>query len=201
MNGLAPNQLNGIRLETNRIVRSYNLGKFDALKALDESEGNCFSKAMIACGLIVLKHSVQPSLVYKKSVHGSPDQSLEKAKDPVTKRNIAHVVIAVPSPNPEVDHRVPSLHFGAEVYGTANSTLNIDRGEVWSTYNNPENYVEVARDGSIVTTPLADEKGMFAGNWQDVSPDYLAALDREPLDIDILLNRLATKDYNHGEAA
>ncbi|MBI3338182.1 hypothetical protein HY003_02695 [Candidatus Saccharibacteria bacterium] len=187
--GLSIEQLDGIRQDTNKLVPAYYLTQFDALEALDNGVGNCFSKAMVACGIIVLKYAVEPSIVYKKSIHGSKDTAIDKPTDSKTGKKIAHVVVAVPGSNPTTDKSIPGLNFGVAVSQGVKFTQT-DAGEILQDYNEPGEFVRVNETGTVIATEIATERGMFGDRWRDIAPDYLQALDRPDLDIDLLIGKL-----------
>lgn len=198
--GLSPEQLDGIRINTNKLVPAYYLTQFDALEALDNGVGNCFSKAMVACGIIVLRHNIEPSIVFKKSIHGSEDSTIDKPTDSKTGKKIAHVVVAVPGSNPDTDTSIPSLNFGVAV-SRGVKFAQTDVGEILQDYNEPGEFVRVDETGTVIATEKALELGMFGDKWRDIAPDYLSTLDRPDLDIDLLISKLKESCENAQIAA
>lgn len=181
MRGLTFGQLDNIRLACTEIIPNYSVKDVDPIKAVDTRTGNCFGKAMVACGLIEIRHELIPSVGYSTRLQGT-DKPNNKILTPRVNKNMAHIFVLVPeSGGGEKDilgldfNRTRGENQGMiEPYNTGGLELAV----VDSTFNR------------IVPTPTAIELGLAVTDWRTGAQDYLHRLGREPLDIDAFTQRL-----------
>ncbi len=210
MNRLTPGDMQRIKGDLKRMVPGYYLPQTDVFEALETEVGNCFAKAMIASGIVVLRHNIVPSVAYSERIHGTlldgrasmieRPINRRKPRDPRSKKMMAHIAMVAPgfTGTGEIDS-VTGIHFGTRVFQGEKFSKE-DEIKIIDDYNRDTgDYLTVDPSGEIAPTDLARAEGMTAGNWKEEGQKYLSKIDRPALDFEALLQRLADlgiRDYD-----
>lgn len=179
----------------------YNIKKMDTLAALAEEDparrvGNCFVKAVIGCGLIVVRHAIEPSVAFSERLHATPKPSMLSASRAKNFAHIATVIAEADGAGADPSGEVLSLCFG--IAGKSGEKVSDDdRGDILD-YNEVDPLIEVNPiDGALSATehtidtpegPVNSE--LYVGTWREGINRYLDALDYETLDPDAVLERI-----------
>lgn len=187
MNQMSFEQLDQVRQDTNTLVPGYFINELNPKSSLENGIGNCFSKAMIAAGIIVVKHGIEPSTFYSHRIHGSERPNTQKPIDRITKKNMAHISLLVPSLGAGGRKNVLGVSFGMNV--VTEDYRQIDEGQI-TTY---DDYAMVDYDAEIGVDSISPKKEaaeheMSVLNWREGSDRYLDELDRERIDLDNLVS-------------
>ena len=202
MKRLTVGNLQLVKSDMERIAPSYVLTELNPFNVIDVYYGNCFSKLMVACGIIALRHNVEPSVVYNADVHGKDRNSgpavlLKKPADPETGKTMAHITAVMPGLNQKGEDKIIGIHFGAETKAALRPTdrthAYIDKVMFWDDFNRSSNDVYERTDGEIAVTDEGRDQGLIAGNWQRLGNAYLAALDKPTVDFSHLLEYMVEK--------
>jgi hypothetical protein len=178
-------QLNAVRQEVADYMPKYNIKRVDPFDALEDRVGNCFAKAAIGSGLLVVRHGVEPAVAYSSRLHGTPRSEGMLATQG---KNMAHIATLVPVISDREGY-IPGLCFGVEGK-TGKKVVEEDLGDIID-YNESVILAEPGEDGVIAATPDAQEQGLYVGDWREGVNRYLEALDRKPIDTDELVERVA----------
>jgi len=185
-----------------RTAPGYVLTELNPIYAIDVHYGNCFAKAMLASGIIVMRHGVEPSVFYKASAHGQTRERkgnvlIEKPVDPATGKTMAHITVLAPGVNEAGEDKIVGIHFGAKtkraISPADRTQALVDEVLIWEDFNRLSEDAIVKPSGEIAATPESRRHGMVAGNWRHLGQAYLTALDRQPFDFDLLLERIADR--------
>lgn len=199
MNRLSRADVEHIQLDCNRIATGYYLPQCDPLEALATGVGNCFTKAMLASGIVVLRHGFEPSAAYSERLHGT-DKPSTKPMDFRSKKNMAHVAMVASGEDASQDHPVIALHFGKDIIKGSDQFKYADSGEIMD-YNKAEDLLYDDGAGLILPTDLGKTYGLASGNWREMGQTYLDGIDRPPLNFDLMLEGLASRGFGGQSAA
>lgn len=181
MNALSFEQFESVQAECNRLVPNYFVKDFDPIQALETGIGNCFAKAVVACGVIEVRYGFEPSMVYSERLHGS-DLKSDKPIDPKTHKRMAHIVVVARESGAPDEFHIPGLDYGMVELERREKMIE-DPGNMLD-YNEAEDFVYADLNGEVVPTRNGREHGITAGFWRQKSSEYLAVLDREPVDFE-----------------
>lgn len=183
--GLTFEQLDAARQDIADYMPAYNIKRVDPFEALENRVGNCFAKAAIASGLLVIKHNIEPVVAYSARLHGTDRTGSMLA---TKAKNMAHITVLAPElSSPE--GRVLSLCFGVEGK-TGKKVVQEDLGDILD-YNEADVLAVMDDEGGLAATNLAQELGLYIGNWREGVNRYLEAIDRQPIDTETLTDKVA----------
>ncbi len=179
MSGLSLEQLERVRDEANGIVTKYNVLKDDPLHALETGEGNCFAKAILAAGIISVRHSLGddvPAGVFSARLHATEKPS---SFGMPPKANRGHYTLLVPDSERlarDDEWGIFSLDFGIDG--------REDSGDIMD-YNEVGDCVYYAGlSNKIKATPLfAEQNHMFVTGWKESANTYLKLIADGPRDM------------------
>lgn len=184
MNRMSFEQLDQVRQDTNALVPGYFINELNPHSSLENGVGNCFAKAMVAAGIIVTRHNIEPSTFYSKRLHGTDRPSPNKPVDRITKKNMAHIALLVPAAGASETPGVLGVSFGRGI--VKEDYRQKDTGQIM-TY---DDYARVGGDGIIVPTEDATDTGMTVRSWREGADEYLDVLDRGRVDLDSLVDQV-----------
>lgn len=182
--GITFGDLDAVRQEIADYMPAYNIKRVDPLDALENRVGNCFAKASIACGLLVVRHGIEPTIAYSDRLHGTDRPSTILATNA---KNMAHITVLAPEVASS-GRRVLSLCFGVEGK-SGKKVIREDLGDIMD-YNEAEILAEVQPQGGVSATGLASELGLYFGAWRTGINRYLHAIERQPVDAERLIEKV-----------
>ncbi len=193
MNYVSGPELEAAGKQVEELVPRYYIQQLDPSEALSTGVGNCFAKAMIACGVLVVNHQIEPSVAYSLRLHGT-EKPAAKPLDFKTKKNMAHIAVVVANSRGANPFDVLALDYGVEVTGVDADNMGYsskDRAKV-EAYNKHETFIEITDGhGNLGATVVSQELGLGVLDWRDGAELYLARLEREMFSIDDLLAQIA----------
>lgn len=195
MNRVSGAELQAVSRDLERLVPGYNIQKLDPVEALDERVGNCFAKAMLVCGILVVRHGVEPSVAYSSRLHGTERVS-SKPVDSKSKRNMAHIGVVAANKRAENEYDVLSIAYGISIgaHDPDNSRFKRDDRAAIQPYNYYGLLVEVVdEDDTLVATEDGVNLGLTVVDWRQGAADYLGAIGREMFSIEELLDQVEDK--------
>lgn len=199
MGFLTYQELERVRCDVNELAPAYYIQQLNPLETLESGVGNCFSKAMLACGIIALRHSFDPAVAFSDRLHGS-DRPSNKPLHFGTKRNMAHIVCLVGDKGTETGFDVWGLDYGIDVKVPkdennviSGSFVKEEEGEITS-YNEVEDYaVADPSTGEIMVTDIAEGYGLVVYPWKEGGNRYLRKLREKHIKYQKLLEGIEAK--------
>jgi hypothetical protein len=199
MGFLSFEQLERVRCDVNNLAPGYYIQQLDPLETLESGVGNCFSKAMLACGIIALRHSFDPAVAFSDRLHGT-DKPSNKPLHFGTKRNMAHIVCLVADSETRTGSDVWGLDYGIDVKVPKDDAVDINRSYqkseegILSSYNEVEDYAVANPDtGVMMVTDMAEELGLVVYPWKQGGDRYLKKLKMKQIKYQKLLESLEAK--------
>lgn len=185
VHGITFEQLDAVRQEVADHMPVYNVKRVDPFEALENKMGNCFAKAAIVSGLLVVRHNTEPAVAYSERLHGADWPGIMLA---TKSKKMEHITVLASEP-PSLEGRVLSLCFGVEGK-SGKRVVQEDLGDILD-YNEAD--VLAAKDdiGGLYATNVAQELGLYIGDWREGVNRYLHAIDRKAIDTDALVERVA----------
>lgn len=190
MTKVALHELDAVRETVADAVPAYFIKQLDPIAALADERsgqrrGNCFAKAVLASGLIVMRHGLEPSVVFSERLHATPKPGM---LSDTHSKNYGHISVLVATTT-EAGDQISSLCFGIDGKSGA-KFMEADRGDILD-YNEEDNYATVdLATGLIQPTDLALEMGLHISPWSKGTAEYLGRLGLPPVNQDALFEAL-----------
>lgn len=181
MAGVFYEDLERVRGEADIIVPQYNVLKDDPLEAIETGVGNCFAKAIVAAGILSVRHYAElgdnlPAGVFSRRLHATEKPS---SFGMPPKPNRAHYTLLVPDAAKVADDEwaIFSLDFGIDG--------REDEGDI-GYYNEVGDAVEyVPHTDSIKATRMHREDDMmYVDDWKTNANTYAQMIVDGPRNAD-----------------
>lgn len=188
-------QLSQVGIDTGQLVPTYAIKKLRPEAALESLVGNCFATVTVACGLLVLRHQVEPTVAYPERNHATPKAGMLSSRQ----LNYAHIDALVETDTGGDETKVLGLGFGID--GTTGVRVQSNgKGDI-TDYNERDAYAKVdPNTGEIRPTELAVESGLYFADWRTGVNQYLEALGEDPIDLEQFLLDVEAADARRAAA-